>query len=26
VAEVIEGNLRIIREGEISAQELKKWI
>jgi L-threonylcarbamoyladenylate synthase len=26
VAEVIEGNLRIIREGEISAQELIKWI
>jgi L-threonylcarbamoyladenylate synthase len=26
VAEVIEGNLRIIREGEISAQELEKWI
>lgn len=26
VAEVIEGNLRIIREGEISAQELRKWI
>jgi L-threonylcarbamoyladenylate synthase len=26
VAEVIEGRLRIIREGEISAQELEKWI
>lgn len=26
VAEVIEGNLRIIREGEISGQELEKWI
>lgn len=26
VAEVIEGKLRIIREGEISAEELKKWI
>jgi len=26
VVELIEGKLRIIREGEISAQELEKWI
>jgi L-threonylcarbamoyladenylate synthase len=26
VVELIEGKLRIIREGEISAQELRKWI